>query len=62
MCLMEGRKLLYAQVFNRRQKLLKLSLETFFFCGFLRASFLFTLIYMLGLKKHALINKFLSQK
>ena len=34
---MEGKKLLYAQVFNGRQKLLKLSLQTFFqwiFCFF----------------------------
>ena len=30
MYLMEGRKLLDAQVFNGRQKLLKLSFETFF--------------------------------
>ena len=30
MHLMEGRILLYAQVFNGRQKLLKLSLQTFF--------------------------------
>ena len=32
---MEGRKLLYAQVFYGRQKSLKLLLQTFF-CGFLR--------------------------
>ena len=39
MYLMEGRKLLYAQVLNGRQKLLKLSLETFFFCGSFFESF-----------------------
>ena len=61
MCLMEGWKLVDAQVFNRRQKLLKLSFETFF-CGFLRVLFLFTLSYILGFKKHTLLNKFLSQK
>ena len=31
MYLMKRRKLVYAQVFNGRQKLLKLSLQTFFF-------------------------------
>ena len=34
MYLMEGRKLLDAQVFNGRQKLLKLSLQTFFSVDF----------------------------
>ena len=34
MYLMEGRKLLDAQVFNGRQKLLKPSLETFFSMDF----------------------------
>ena len=52
MYLMEGRKLLYAQVFNGRQKLLTLPLQAFF-CGFLRVSFLFTRIYILGVKKHS---------
>ena len=55
MYLMEGMKLLDAQVFNGRQKLLKLSLQTFF-CGFLRVLFLFTLSYLLGFKKHTLFN------
>ena len=59
MYLMEGRKLLHAQVFNGGQKLLKLSLQTFFFCGFLRVLFLFTLACILGVKKHTLFNKFL---
>ena len=62
MYLMEGRKLLYAQVFIGRQKLLKLLLQTLFLCGFLRVSFLFTLIYILGVKKHTWFNTFLSQK
>ena len=62
MHLMEDRKLLYAQVFNGLQKLLKLSLQTSFFCGFLSVSFLFGLIYIHGVKKHTLFNKFLSQK
>ena len=61
MYLMEGRKLLDAQVFNRRQKLLKPSLQTFFY-EFLGALFLFTLLYILGVKKHTLFNKFLLQK
>ena len=39
MYLMEGRKLLDAQVFNGGQKLLKPSLQSFFFCGFLRVLF-----------------------
>ena len=62
MYLMEDRKLLYAQVFNGLQKLLKLSLQTSFFCGFLSVSFLFGLIYIHGVKKHTLFNKFVSQK
>ena len=45
MYLMEGRKLLDAQVFNGSQKLLKRSLQTFFFCEFFRALFLYTLLY-----------------
>ena len=36
---MEGRKLLYVQVFNGRQKLLKLSLKTFFLWIFLKFHF-----------------------
>ena len=55
MLLVEGRKLLDAQVFNGRQKLLKLSLQTFFFYGFLR-------ILLPEIKKHTLFKKFLSQK
>ena len=62
MYLMKRRKLVYAQVFNGRQKLLKLSLKTFFSCGFLRVSFLFTLTYIFGVKKYTLFNMFLSQK
>ena len=59
---MKGRKLLYAEVFNGRQKSLKLSLKTSFSCVFLRVLFLFTLIYILGVKKHTLFKTFLSQK
>ena len=44
------------------RKLLNLSLPTLLFCGFLRFLFLFTLLYILGVKKHTLFNKFLSQK
>ena len=56
MLLMEGRNVLDVQVFNGRQKL---SLEPFFFCGFLRVLFLFALSYLPGAKKHMLFNKFL---
>ena len=60
---MEDRKLLNAQVFNGWQKLLNLSLKTLFFRGFFIVLFLFTLfLYILGAKKHTLLNKFLSQK
>ena len=55
---MEGRNVLGAQVFNGRQKFLKLSLHTFF-CGFLRVLFLFALSYIPRVKKHVLFNKFL---
>ena len=47
MYLMEGRKLLDAQVFNGQQKLLTLALQTFF-CGFLRVLFLFRFLHKLG--------------
>ena len=46
MYLMEGRKLLDAQVFNGRQKLLKLSLQFFFLWVF--ENFFLKLLYMLG--------------
>ena len=44
------------------RKLLNLSLQTFLFRGFLRFLFLFIISYILGIKKHTLFNKFLSQK
>ena len=59
---MEGRKLLVAHVFDGRQEIAKLSLQTLLFRGFLTFLFLFTILYMLGAKRHALLNKFLSQK
>ena len=48
--LMDGRELLY------------LPLQTLLFREFLRFLFLFTTLYTLGVKKHALFKKFLSQK
>ena len=44
------------------RKLLNLSLQTLLFRGFLRFLFLFTVLYILGVKNHALFNKFLSQE
>ena len=52
MYLMEDRKLLDNQGLNGQQKLLKLSLQTFIFCGFLRVLLFFTPSYILGVKKH----------
>ena len=52
MYLMEDRKLLDNQVLNGQQKLLKLSLQTFIFCGFLRVLLFFTPSYILAVKKH----------
>ena len=36
--------------------------DRLFLSGFLRVSFLFTLIDILGVKKHTLFNKYFSQK
>ena len=58
---MEGRELLDAHVFNRRQEIERL-LQTLFFRGFFRLLFLFAIAYILGVKKHTLFNKHLSQK
>ena len=58
---MEGRELLDAHVFNRRQEIERL-LQTFFFRGFFRLLFLFSIAYILGVKKNTLFNKHLSQK
>ena len=59
---MEDRKLLDAYEFNRRQKIAKPIIASLFLCGFLRFLFLFNLLYILGVKKHTLFNKFLQQK
>ena len=58
---MEGRELLDAHVFNRRQEIERL-LQTLFFRGFFRLLFLFAIAHILGVKKHTLFNKHLSQK
>ena len=44
------------------KKLLNLLLQAFLLRGFLKFSFLFTIVYLLGVKKHTLFNKFLLQK
>ena len=65
MYLMKRRKLVYAQVFNGRQKLLKLSLQTFFFLWIFKSFISFhtyILTYIFGVKKYTLFNMFLSQK
>ena len=62
MYLMEGRKLLDAQVLNGRQKLLKPSLQTFFSMDFWEFCFFSHFSTYLGVKKHTLFNKFLPQK
>ena len=50
MYLIEGRKLIYDQVFNEQQKLLKLSLQTFFSVDFWEFSFFSHLYTYLELK------------
>ena len=60
---MEGRKLLDAHVFNIQEQIAKPIVRNFVFSWvFLRVVFLFTLLYILGVKKHTLFNKFLSQR
>ena len=59
---MEDRKLLDAHEFNRRQEIAKPIIASLFLHGFLRFLFLFNLLYILGVKKHTLFNKFLQQK
>ena len=44
------------------RKLPDLTFQTLFFRGALRFLFLLTLLNVLGVKKHTLFNKFLSQK
>ena len=44
------------------RKLLNLSLQTLLSRGFLRFLFLFTILYILGVKNRTLFIKFLSQK
>ena len=62
MHLIEDRTLLDANVSDGRRKLLNLLLPTLLFLRFFRFLFLFTLLYILGVKKHILFNKFLAQK
>ena len=62
MYLIEGRELLDAHYLMDDRKLLGLSLQTLFFRRFSRFLFLFTFLHILGVKKHTLFNKFLSQK
>ena len=54
--------MLDVQVFNGRQKWLKPSLQTFFLWIFESFVVSFDTLYILGVKKHTLFNKFLSQK
>ena len=44
------------------KKSLNLSLQILFFLGFLGFLFIFTILYILGVKKHTFFNKSLSQK
>ena len=59
---MGGRKLPDARYLIDGRKLLNLSLQRLLFHGFLRFLFLFTILYILGVKKHTLFNKVLLQK
>ena len=44
------------------RKVPDLTFQTLFFRGVLRFFFVLTLLYVLEVKKHTLLNKFLSQK
>ena len=56
-------KTVWTDVFTGRQEIaINCRYKLFFFCAFLRVLFLFTLLYILKVKKHTLLNKFLSQK
>ena len=64
---MEGRKLLGANVFNRKQETIKplvTNMVVLWILGIFVSFRIFVsfLSYMLGVKKHTLFNKFLSQK
>ena len=59
---MEGRKLLDAHVFNGQQETAKPIVTNIVFRRFLRFLFLFAVLYILGVQKHTLFNKFLSRK
>ena len=59
---MEGRKLLEAHVFNGRQEIVKPTVAIIAFPWIFEIFFHFTLLYTIGIKKHILFNKFLSQK
>ena len=60
--MMKNVYLLDAHVFNGRQEIAKPIVTNLLFHGFLRFLFLFTILYILGVKKHTLFKKFLSQK
>ena len=59
---MEGRKLLLAYVFNGWQEIAKTIVANIIVPWIFEILFLFTILYMLGAKRHALFNIFLSQK
>ena len=58
---MESSILLDANVFDERQENTKPIVTRFVVPWIFEILFLFTLLYILGVKKHALFNKFLSQ-
>ena len=61
--LMEGRKALDAHIFNLRQEIAKnYRYKHYLFHGFLKFLFPFTILYILAVKKHTLLNNFLSPK
>ena len=58
---MESSILLDANVFDERQENTKPIVTRFVVPWIFEILFLFTLLYILGVKEHALFNKFLSQ-
>ena len=61
MYFVESSILLDANVFDERQENTKPIVTRFVVPWIFEILFLFTLLYILGVKKHALFNKFLSQ-
>ena len=59
---MEGRKLLDVQVLIGLQEIAKLIVQAVLFREYLRLLFLYTILYVSGVRKQTLFNKFLSQK